>query len=818
LTRSNVVLLILIDGLRHDYIIQEDSPFLFDLARQNVFGIVRETFAFQLRPAFFAGLYPEECDIAHLYYYDPDASPFASISKRTQSRDQLDRAVKKIEAKRGHSASAYYGSSSEIPFDLLDYFAFSEKYDIQEPGALGKHVTLFDQLRSAGKKWLWIAYPTHIQTTSEISKVFHSKIDEDDYSFIYLHFAEVDWAGHEYGPGSVQQRAALRHIDATICDVFATLNQRYADVRSIIFGDHGMVAVKKTVNVETRLKSLPFQAGQDYVYFLDSTQARFWFKNKLAQAAVTEMLESLPTGRILNEKDLAHLHFRFGHNKFGELIYVVDNEQVIFPNFFQREKLPLGMHGYLPEVVDNWAALVLAGVGRKCLLTGPIDMIEIYPTLLEMLGLSKGLLTGLPEKSRVVEPALDLSVIIPTYNRAENLSACLSHLQAQSYDHQRFEIIVIDDGSDDHTATVAADFIGKSDIATHYYRQQENRGPAAARNSGIEQAQGRLLLFIGDDTYADRLLIRSHVYAHQRWPEKGVAVLGHINIATECANSPFEVWNHKSGLQFAYEIIPELDDLGYTYFYASNVSVKANMLKTHGMYDESFKLALWEDAELAYRLVRQGLLLKYDSEAVVYHYHPTNLAKFAKRQYQAGKEAVRVWRKHSGLVDVVPNWSNPLLVLDEDRVAQLVGWAVDTDTALATGQVPDEDRAKKSAELLTLSRLLLEHFYALGFVQEIGTLEAKDLDLDDLPPDVAFLLREYQRLVEEKEFTFLHYGAPRAHYEALLTERGRLFVRWGRWLQDLSDRIVLALPHPIRTWYFRIRGLDLPENAHSEMS
>ncbi len=65
---NNVTFLILIDALRHDYINPTDAPYLYSLTERGVHGSVRETFAYQLRPAFLAGLYPDSCNIAHLYW------------------------------------------------------------------------------------------------------------------------------------------------------------------------------------------------------------------------------------------------------------------------------------------------------------------------------------------------------------------------------------------------------------------------------------------------------------------------------------------------------------------------------------------------------------------------------------------------------------------------------------------------------------------------------------------------------------------------------------------------------------------------------
>jgi GT2 family glycosyltransferase len=88
---------------------------------------------------------------------------------------------------------------------------------------------------------------------------------------------------------------------------------------------------------------------------------------------------------------------------------------------------------------------------------------------------------------------LRVSVIIPTYNRADYLSLALASVLAQSLSPA--EIIVVDDGSTDHTANVIDSF-GSS---VRYVRHEHNRGVSAARNSGLEAARGELIAWLDAD-------------------------------------------------------------------------------------------------------------------------------------------------------------------------------------------------------------------------------------------------------------------------------------------------------------------------------
>jgi glycosyltransferase involved in cell wall biosynthesis len=113
-----------------------------------------------------------------------------------------------------------------------------------------------------------------------------------------------------------------------------------------------------------------------------------------------------------------------------------------------------------------------------------------------------------------------VSIIIPTYNRAARLRACLTSVleNAPSAGTRSSEIIVVDDGSKDDTRAVVATF----GPAVRYFYQQ-NAGPSAARNTGAREARGRYIAFFDSD---DRLLPapRQRVLDFlDRHPEVGVA-------------------------------------------------------------------------------------------------------------------------------------------------------------------------------------------------------------------------------------------------------------------------------------------------------
>lgn len=93
---------------------------------------------------------------------------------------------------------------------------------------------------------------------------------------------------------------------------------------------------------------------------------------------------------------------------------------------------------------------------------------------------------------------IEISVIIPAFNAEAFLPKCLSSLKEQSF--KDFEVILVDDGSQDNTSHVAEEFLNNSSLSFTVIRQN-NSGEGAARNAGIRHSRGKYLFFLDSDDY-----------------------------------------------------------------------------------------------------------------------------------------------------------------------------------------------------------------------------------------------------------------------------------------------------------------------------
>jgi glycosyltransferase involved in cell wall biosynthesis len=222
------------------------------------------------------------------------------------------------------------------------------------------------------------------------------------------------------------------------------------------------------------------------------------------------------------------------------------------------------------------------------------------------------------------------SVIIPSYNRPKQLTACLESLTQLDYPRDRFEVIVVDDGSDSPLETVVAPF--KDSLNLRLIRQN-NAGPAAARNHAAQQASGRYLAFTDDDCKpaADWLQVLEHCF--MTTPDRIVG--GQTQNALP--NNAYSTIS-QSIVSVVYAHYNAIADQA-RFFASNNMVVPADRFRELGGFDQSFTTS--EDRELCDRWLHQGYQMTYAPEVIIYHAHPMTLRSFWKQHFSYGQGAFR---------------------------------------------------------------------------------------------------------------------------------------------------------------------------------
>lgn len=230
-----------------------------------------------------------------------------------------------------------------------------------------------------------------------------------------------------------------------------------------------------------------------------------------------------------------------------------------------------------------------------------------------------------------------ISIVIPTFNRKDSLKVVLNSLKRQNFPSEQYEIILVDSGSTDGTAELIKEF----DINNLSFIVQENKGRSGARNRGIREAKGELVLFTDADIIADENLLACHRKFYDK--NKGCAVVGcEIQV-----NTIYEYENVKKNNSLRRTLHPdERERLSWLYFLTGNALVPREKLIEVGMFDESFTGYGHEDIELGYRIEKSGMKILYNHKAINYHWHPVEFVEQCEKMRLAGISTVRFYNKH----------------------------------------------------------------------------------------------------------------------------------------------------------------------------
>lgn len=248
--------------------------------------------------------------------------------------------------------------------------------------------------------------------------------------------------------------------------------------------------------------------------------------------------------------------------------------------------------------------------------------------------------------------SLPLSVVVPTYNRRAILRKTLLAFASQTIAPDRFEVIVVDDGSSDDTMAMLEQF--KAPFALRIFSRR-HQGANAARNQAIREASGEIVLITGDDMIPEPAFLESHLKFHQQHSSELDAMLGFIDWSPEMTVTPFMrfIVSPEGGQQFSFHVVRD-GKADFRLFYTSNLSLKRSLLlKQATLFDQDFTYPAYDDTELGYRLARQGMQIHYNPLAVTCHHHEITVEGFVHRQRKAGHMAVILARKHPELDDMV---------------------------------------------------------------------------------------------------------------------------------------------------------------------
>jgi len=222
-----------------------------------------------------------------------------------------------------------------------------------------------------------------------------------------------------------------------------------------------------------------------------------------------------------------------------------------------------------------------------------------------------------------------ISVVIPARNAWRDLIACLESLQRQTFSRSSFEIVVVDDGSRD----APPDEIGDASIRLV---RQEPRGAASARNRGVKESRGEVVVFIDADCVADENWLAQLCGPLLDEP----ALTGTVGVCRSDQRSIVPLF-----IQLEYDArYGRLGERERTDFLnTANSAFRRETLLRYPLNEEFGRL---EDVELSFRLNRDGHQMVYIRDAQVYHRHPVRIGTLLRRKYDYSRYAFSLYRMY----------------------------------------------------------------------------------------------------------------------------------------------------------------------------
>ena len=281
-----------------------------------------------------------------------------------------------------------------------------------------------------------------------------------------------------------------------------------------------------------------------------------------------------------------------------------------------------------------------------------------------------------------------ISVVIPVLNNSDEIVKTLDALCHQTYPRDRFEIIVIDNGSEDDTVKKVKSYPEVRLLFEHNYKGS----PYSARNRGIETARGTVIAFL--DATCEPV---------SEWLDQGVKTLVGDEIDLVGGNVLFRI-NGKPTITNIYERLTTLrvkDSIE-----TSKSTVTANLFVYKSLFD---KIGLFPeglrsggDTRWTKRASAEGYTLMYSEHALVYK-KPRSAGEFLVKMWRFGKARPQRWEEENIKVNVLKLFVNAFRPPARNAVRKIIS---------ERGQ-PDMEKY--------LTRLWLYH-YAVKFTQSIGNI------------------------------------------------------------------------------------------------
>lgn len=240
------------------------------------------------------------------------------------------------------------------------------------------------------------------------------------------------------------------------------------------------------------------------------------------------------------------------------------------------------------------------------------------------------------------------SIIVATYNRAEEIRELLESALKLEFEPDEFEIVIVDDGSTDETASVIGEFEKKVPFSLRYI-VQDHAGPGAARNRGMHEARGDYFIFVDSD-----------VILPPRWLKK---------IDDYLKENPVDAFGGPDTDHPSFSPLLKAINYAMTSFIGTAGTRGSKRSLQKKFYPRSFNMGIsrkvreavgemsslrhGQDMDYSARIYEHGFNVGLIVDAFVYHKRRTSFKKFFKQIFNWGIARINLWRRHKSMLKLI---------------------------------------------------------------------------------------------------------------------------------------------------------------------